>query len=496
MADESDSGISSALQSVTRGAGAQFLGLGTRRGLAFITTFLLTRALGTNLYGIYSLGKTVMGIASTLTNLGTNQAITRFVPQYDDRTIQNRVIGLASLTSLIASVAVGATLYVSAPLLTRLTLNQPLLTDVFRVFALTLPFQTLNGCVSSAFRSIELPGYQVLTSDVGRQVFRLIMVAIAVAIGASLVGFIAAMVVAWVLTFFFGVGLLLSRTDFRPQLKGTQPGIREFFDFSVPLSLSDMGSLLQNKVDILMVGIFLPGSAVGIYNISAILSQALTIPLIGFNTMFPPIAARMYSKGKLADLEALFTRVTRWSFTLSLLPSIGLIVYSSEALSIFGQDFTAGSGVLSLFVVANLTNAAVGPSNYVLMMSDHQYLTMINEWTLGISNVIFNYLLITQFGLIGAALASAGILAFINIVRLVEVWYTERLFPYSFKYIKPIIAGFLSGSVMVGWQVFSPLSGIVLLVTGATTGTVVFCLTLLVMGIESEDREFFREILL
>ena len=494
MADEPDSGVSSALRSVTRGMGAQFVGMGASRGFAFATNLLLTNSLGTALFGVYSFANTLISIASTLVNLGTDQSIIRFVPQYDDRPPQNRVIGLATLTSSVAGVVVGVALYFLAPVVTQYTLsNQPLLTDVLRVFAIALPFRTLTGCVASVFRSMEWPGYQVVTSTIGYQAFRLVTVAIAVVIGAQLVGTVAAIVAAAILAFLLAVGLFVSRTDFKPGVEGEEPGLFDFYNFSVPLTLHDIGALFQNKPDILMVGLFLSSSAVGIYNIASVFSQFLRLPLIGFNTMFPPIASRMYGNDELGDLDALFTQVTRWSFTLSLLPSVGLLVYPVEVMSIFGPDFARGAEVVSLFAIAQLTCAAVGPSGYVLMMSNHQYLSMINEWGFGILNVVANYVLITQVGLIGAALATAGSLAFINVLRVIEVWYLEGLFPYSRKYYKPIVAGLVAGAAMIGWEAFAPLSGFVFLVVGGIVGTIAFCLTLFVTGIEPEDREFFMD---
>ena len=340
---------------------------------------------------------------------------------------------------------------------------------------------------------MEWPGYQVVTSTIGYQAFRLVTVAIAVVIGAQLVGTVAAIVAAAILAFLLAVGLFVSRTDFKPGVEGEEPGLFDFYNFSVPLTLHDIGALFQNKPDILMVGLFLSSSAVGIYNIASVFSQFLRLPLIGFNTMFPPIASRMYGNDELGDLDALFTQVTRWSFTLSLLPSVGLLVYPVEVMSIFGPDFARGAEVVSLFAIAQLTCAAVGPSGYVLMMSNHQYLSMINEWGFGILNVVANYVLITQVGLIGAALATAGSLAFINVLRVIEVWYLEGLFPYSRKYYKPIVAGLVAGAAMIGWEAFAPLSGFVFLVVGGIVGTIAFCLTLFVTGIEPEDREFFMD---
>lgn len=495
MADESDSGVASALRAVARGAGVKVLGLGITRVLGFITTFLLTSSLGASLYGIFSFGKTIISIAATVTNLGTDQSIIRFIPEYENHTAQNRVIGLATLTSFVGSIVVGIMMYLSAPLVTRLTLDQPLLVDVLRLFAVSLPFTTLTGCIASVFRGLELPGYQIISQSVGRQVFRLITIGAVVAIGATVVGVVAAAVVAWVLAFLLAVGLFVSRTDFKPGLSGSQPGLRKFYDFSVPLTMSDVGGLLQNKIDVLMVGFFLSGSAVGIYNLSTVLTQALRLPNIGFNTIYPPIAARMYSNDEFEDLEAVFTRVTRWSFTVSLLPALGLLVYSDEVLSIFGEGFGRGSLVLSLFVIGQFSTAATGLTSYTLMMTNHQYYVMFERWGLGISNAILNYLFITRFGLIGAAFATATVLVFQSVARVVVLWYTEGLFPYSLKFLKPITAGLISGVALVGLNLFLPFSELTSLVVGGIVGSAVFVFILIVAGIEPEDREFFADVL-
>ena len=243
-----------------------------------------------------------------------------------------------------------------------------------------------------------------------------------------------------------------------------------------------------------MVGFFLSGSAVGIYNLSTVLTQILALPSTGLNTIYPSIASRMYGNGEYEDLEALFTRVTRWAFTLSLLPALGLFVYSNEILSIFGEGFARGSPILSLFVVGYLANAVVTSTGHTLMMTDHQYYMVIDRWGLGITNAVLNYIFITRFGLIGAAFATATVLVTISIGRVVAIWYTEGLFPYSMKFLKPIAAGLVSGGVMVGWRMISPLSNVPLLVAGGVFGTIAYVLILFVGGIETEDREFFEDI--
>lgn len=79
----------------------------------------------------------------------------------------------------------------------------------------------------------------------------------------------------------------------------------------------------------------------------------------------------------------------------------------------------------------------------------------------------------------------------INVLTVLEVWYTEGLFPYSQEFLKPLLAGGIAGVTM--YLLSGVFSGYVLLVVGGGCGTLVFVLTLLYLGIEQDDKEFFKE---
>lgn len=503
----------SSLKSVSRGASFFMAGKGLDNVFRFLLNWILVRGLGGVLFSVYTLGLVILTFAQVFTNLGTNQAIMKFVPMYDDDPEKRqRMLGLSYLTSLVAGVAIGILIYFLAPWLTQYVdpAYQPYFTDVVRLFAFLLPLNTLMSCFESVFKSLEIPEYQVAIRNVLIPFVRVVSVGIALLLGAALVGTVAATVVAMCITFCLAVWLVMTRADITPTFRGaSREELVEFYDFSLPLTLNQAGQVLANKVDLLMVG-FLAGAyistkdAVGIYKIATVLGGILLLPLSGFNQLFPPIASRLYNDDKMDDLEALFRRVTRWTFTMGLFPAIGAAIYARELLVLFSDSFAQqGVGVLLLFVVAQLANASVGPSGYVLMMTDHHYLTVANQWLLGICNVVLNFLFIREFGLIGAALATATVIVTINVIRVVEVWYTVGLFPYSRKYVKPLIAGSATAiamlatkSVLAGYVTGIDSVGIAALVQGAVggvVGLVVFGGVLYLLGIEQEDREFVSE---
>ncbi len=506
MADQSSDSYSP-LQSVSRGASFFMVGKGLDNGVRFLLNLVLVRGLGELLFSVYAFSFVVLKFVGVLTNLGTDQSILKFVPQYEDNPAKRRrMLGLAYLTSLVAGVAVAVGLYFGAPLVTQYANDEyrPYLTGVLRVFAIVLPFNTLTNCVKSQFKSLELPEYQVFIMNILIPVTRIAAVGIALLLGAELIGVVASTVVATILVFVSAVWLVLQKTDLRPAFGASRADTVEFYDFSLPLTLNQAGYVLSNYVDILMVGFFVAaGNAAGIYRTATVLAGLLILPLSAFSQLFPPIASRLYNNDQMADLESLYSRVTRWSFTLALFPAVGAIVYSNELLVLFSEGFTEGQSVLLLFVVAQLTNASVGPSGYVLMMTDHQYLTLANQWILGVFNVVLNYLFIQEFGLVGAALASASVITAVNLLRVAEVWYTEGLFPYTFRYVKPIAAGVASAVVMVGTKSvvsnyvtvaeFGAMGAVAQGAVGGVVGLAVFALVLYMLGIEQEDREFFAD---
>jgi O-antigen/teichoic acid export membrane protein len=482
------------LNSISHGAALFLGGKVLSRGIGLLTNIFLTRTLGTNLYGIYSYLGVIFSLARVFTQLGSDKAILRYLPEYEDNIAKKRaILTLAYGTSLVGSLIIALVIYHFAPIISQYTLSDPLFVNALQVAAIVIPFNTLSKISLSVFKSIERMDYFVGISSVATPVFRLIFIGGAVLLGYSVVGAAAGIVVSGVLTFLLGILVLRRQTDL---LNIESPNISdsyEYYNFSVPLTFNHLGNFLYNRVDLLMVGFLLTGSAVGIYKIAVLLSGILILPLTAFNQLFPPIASRLYQNGDLEQLEQVYCTVTRWSFTLSLFPTITIILYADEVLNIFGEGFTEGAAVLVLFAFAQFTNSAVGASGYLLMMSDHQYLTLANQLGSGILNALLNYVLILQLGYIGAAVATAITLTSINLLRVSQVWYIEGVQPYNRSFYKPIIAGLSSAIVLF---VFSHIfSQYMLIFVGGVAGASCFVSILYLLGLEEEEIRVLKQVL-
>ena len=184
--------------------------------------------------------------------------------------------------------------------------------------------------------------------------------------------------------------------------------------------------------------------------------------------------------------------MTRWSLTLSLVLTIGGVVYATEILRLFGPEFVAGVGVLVVIMVSEMLNAAVGPSGLVLIMTDHQKFATANQWAFGLLNVGLNVVLVLEFGLVGAAVATASTTVVQNAVRLYFVRRFEGYMPYDVTFLKPLVAGAVSAGLMTGTSLL--LDGLFLLFVGGAAGTLAYFGVLYLLGPEDIDEEFLGEL--
>jgi O-antigen/teichoic acid export membrane protein len=476
------------LTSVTHGAVVGLGGTLALRALRFLLNLVLAQGLGVAAYGVYAFGYRLATMLTRLGQLGTKPTLVRLLPKHDDDERRNRTLGIAYATVVVTAGLLAAGLFVSAPIISAHTLDDPLFVDVLRLFALFLPFNALVWVVTAWFQSLEMVAHQTGVFMVALPGAQLVGAGAALAAGFSVLGVVAGMTVAVALVFVASFAVALSRTGLRPMMGHSRAEVREFAAFALPTTAATLGALLRGRIDVLLVGALLSSSAAGIYNVAFLLAGLISVPLAAFNQLFPPVASRLYSNDRMDDLLSVYSTVTRWIFTVAVAVATVEVVYGAQLLGLFGEAFSRGETVLLLFVGAMLVGTSVGATGWLLMMTDHQYVEAANSWVLGLLNVVLSVALIREFGLVGAAMGTGGALAVVNVVRLAELYHFEGLQPFTRKYLKPLAAAVAMGAAMHLVALVAPLSGGALVVVGVAVGLAVFVGVLRGLGIEDRDR--------
>ena len=416
---------SNLLKTVVTGTG---LALGIRVlgvGLGYAMEVILARMLGPDDYGVYSLVVAWITLTALFAPLGLHHAVVRFIPEYiaakDGERLRGVIYGSGGVTLalglLIAALGSGALMLigrsVAIPGMTAWILGIWLL-PLFALLRLTWAIAVSLRRVVVAFGppQVIMPILLVLILA-GFTLVGYPMVALAAVAAAGLARAIVLLWQAWLLK----RGGLPIPSRSRPIFD-----MRLWLAVGLPLMLFDLFSIILRRADLLMVGALMTPADAGIYG-AALKTTGQTIFLLtSVNAVIAPMLASMYAKENKAGLQRLLYLAVHLSFWPALLFVGALILLSNFILGLFGPAFVAARTPMIILGVGQLFNAGTGVVVSLLIVTGyHNTATKVY----GVSAALYilaAYVGILFWGLTGAAVATALIMAFWNIWLSALAW--------------------------------------------------------------------------
>lgn len=412
-------------------AGAfEIAGLALRYGLIL----LIARLLGPHGLGLYALALAFANGATALAAFGLDQATLRFIPYHRVREQSGEIVGLSLFaTILVGTLAstVGLALFLGAPGIEALW-GQPGLSNAVRIIAIAIPFTALGQVWHGAlkgFQHIRLAVFlkQImlpLTTIVGLLTIHLIRPGEPIsAVGSAALAY-------WVvgLISLIYVARRVRQIDSTPVY---QPAT--WMKFALPMSLEGGLLFLVLWTDHLMIGWLLNANDVGIYMSVVRVAAFVALPLLAVNAVFGPMVASLHAQGDRATLQRLYSRLSWCTALLGSYIAIFLWATGQWVLGIFGPAFLAGHLALMILIAGQAVNSCTGSSGLVLGMTGRAGWRLMNAAITAGLNVALNLLLIPQWGIAGAAVATAVSLGTINVLQVIEVRWLVGLSAFDWK---------------------------------------------------------------
>jgi O-antigen/teichoic acid export membrane protein len=472
-------------------AGGSFFEFASR----LVIALLLARLLGAQGYGLYVLAISAAAMIASVSTLGLDDAMVRYVAILSGRrdgaglrgTLQ---IGLG--VSAVAGAVMGGVLYLAAQPLAEGLFGEPRLTPLLRVLAAVVPFLTISNALAGTARGFRRMDYAAFAENVVQSLVRMVLLGVVALAASGLSVFTAAVI--------FGISdvaatvvfIVLLRKQFVLEVSRYQEArrdVREVFGFAFPLWLSGILRQSRRNIETLILGALTAASTVGVYAVVMKVNLVGHVCLLSISVAVKPTLAQLHDRGDRAGLANLYTTATKWAFTLALPFFLVMVLYPKEILLAFGGSFAAGSTALVILACAELVNAGTGICGPVLDMTRHTRVKLANAalWT-GLL-IASDAVLIPRWGVVGAATASLIAIGTVNVLSVAEVWALERLVPFDRSFWKPVAAslGALATGLLVG--VLYPVSpDPVSAALHATVVVAAYLGLLLLFGLSADDR--------
>lgn len=239
----------------------------------------------------------------------------------------------------------------------------------------------------------------------------------------------------------------------------------------------------------LIMGYLGTATDVGFYGAALRVGVVSSAIFLAFTTVFTPVISDLYNRHFSQQLHLLYKTVSRWIFICTLPMVLLQLLFADPIMNMFGSQFAAGSKALMILALSQLVNAASGPAGYMVLMSGRSRLELLNISVALAINAAACFLLIPQYGVVGAALANLAASFAINLMRAAQVWFFMRMHAYNRGYLKPALAGAAAAIVAdQAGRFIDTSSGPAQVIALASMMLLVFLAGILLLGIDAEDK--------
>lgn len=393
-----------------RKASLAFFMNGASTFVGFITQIILTRFLGSVHYGDYIYVISWITILSLLASFGMNNTLLKHIGSYrfqEKWAELHGILRFANLVPLMTGIIIGSiAAFVVCSLQNRISLNL-LYTSLIGCFL--VPIYSLIQIRQSALRSLMF----VVRSNLPERIIKpfLLMGLIFVAywfFPLSLNAPVVMVLDGIAILIAFILGAIWLRNLVSPIIWQSPPRycIREWMDVALPFLMLSSFQLIMGKTNIIMIGFFMGTEQAGFFSVASRIAAFISFSLQSVNTIYAPLISKLYTSGKMDDLQRI-TNIAAWGICLFSFPiSILFIVFGKWILSIFGEEYTIAYIPLIILVVGQIINALTGSVGYLMNMTGyHKQSNKILSISIVI-NIFLNYGLINSLGLVGAAIAT------------------------------------------------------------------------------------------
>jgi O-antigen/teichoic acid export membrane protein len=183
--------------------------------------------------------------------------------------------------------------------------------------------------------------------------------------------------------------------------------VRSLFDYSRYSFVSMIGGTLYNWMDVIIIGYFLTSADVGVYEVAWRVTLVVLLASKAIGTTVFPAMSKWDAERATERIQDLIPSAVTPSLAFVVPSLFGVIVLSQEILGlIFGPEYAGASIVLIILMGGKLFDAFYDVIGRSLNAIDHPRLAAQAAVVSMILNLVLNIVLVTQYGIVGAAIAT------------------------------------------------------------------------------------------
>lgn len=185
-------------------------------------------------------------------------------------------------------------------------------------------------------------------------------------------------------------------------------GTRSWLRVVRPFAVISIAASIRAHLSVLILGVLADVESAGLFNAAQRLAGFTSFMLLVVAFPLGPAVARAWVREGQHGVQRLYSLTGVLIAGAAIPTAITIIVLGRQILGLFGPEFVAAYGVLTLLVVRELINAAAGAAGVALPMTGHESVVARASITTALLDLLAGVALIPRAGAEGVAIASIG----------------------------------------------------------------------------------------
>ena len=397
--------------------------------------------------GQYSLVQTVLNMLMIFTVFGIDKGLVKYIPRYNTKKDKDnlfKVIKISVIYGFIFSLIGALLIFLFKGVISYKIFNDPELFNALKFGAWIIIPLTLIQVFGGLFRGFKKLSPFIISKNILLKLFFIIFILLNViifkkGINNILIFYLISHILAFLYLYHNKKILPINLFEIINTKYNNKNIKRTFFKFTKTMILISFMAVILNKIDRIMLGIFMSSDIVGIYSIAAKIAALGSFILLSSNMIFSSIISELFSSDKLDLLHDIYRSITKWVFLISFSIINSFWFFPKIMLRFFGEEYIIGSLVLIILSISRLIEVIPGANGYLLSMTGRENINLFNNIIMAFTNIVLNIILIPLYGMIGAAIATAISISLVNIIKIILVKYYLNFLPYSKKAYKLLL---------------------------------------------------------
>jgi O-antigen/teichoic acid export membrane protein len=219
----------------------------------------------------------------------------------------------------------------------------------------------------------------------------------------------------------FAVGFLLLRAHLPAAVRAARATYesRTWIRSAAALTMLSAVTIVDTQSGTVMLGLLAGPEDAGVYAAAMRLAEIVSFVLLAVNTPLAPHVARLYAENRMSELQRTVTRAAKAILVLTAPLVAVLLVFGSQLLLLFGDDFSGGNDALVVLALGQLVNALMGSVGILLIMTGHERDVLASVGCATLVGLGLTAALIPPLGAEGAAIGRVASLVTWNVALTV-----------------------------------------------------------------------------